>query len=86
MRNINRSKLYTYRDKVVCSVCKGIISHVFEEGMEPYSEYRPEEPIDTIVAPLAVAARKVPAIFLTIFGNKLLIELKQQLKDLYLGN
>ena len=72
-------------DKVVCSVCKGIISHVFEEGMEPYSEYRPDEPIDTIVAPLAVAARKVPAIFLTIFGNKLLIELKHQLKEMYLG-
>ena len=71
-------------DKVVCSVCKGIISHVFEEGMEPYSEYNPDEPIDTIVAPLAVAARKVPAIFLTIFGNKLLIELKTQLKDEYL--
>lgn len=72
-------------DKIVCSVCKGIISHVFEEGMEPYSEYRPDEVIDTIVAPLAVAARKVPAIFLTIFGNKLLIELKRQLEDIYLG-
>ncbi len=71
-------------DKVVVSVCKGIISHVFEEGMEPFSEYRPDEPIDTVVAPLAVAARKVPAIFLTIFGNKLLIELKRQLEEIYL--
>lgn len=71
-------------DKVTVSVCKGIISHVFDEGMEPYSEYRPDEPIDTIVAPLAVAARKVPAIFLTIFGNKLLIELKRQLEEIYL--
>ena len=71
-------------DKVVCSACKGIVSHVFEEGFEPYSEYRPDEVIDTIIAPLAVAARKVPAIFLTIFGNKLLIELKKQLKDIYL--
>lgn len=70
-------------DKVVVSVCKGIVSHVFKEGMEPYSEYRPDEVIDTIVAPLAVAARKVPAIFLTIFGNKLLIELKRQIKEMY---
>lgn len=70
-------------DKVVVSVCKGIVSHVFKEGMEPYSEYRPDEVIDTIVAPLAVAARKVPAIFLTIFGNKLLIELKRQVKEMY---
>ena len=73
-------------DKVVCSVCKGIVSHVFEEGLEPFSEYRTDEPIDTIVAPLAVAARKVPAIFLTIFGNKLLIELKKQLEEIYLDN
>lgn len=73
-------------DKVVVSVCKGIVSHVIEEGMEAYSEYRPDEPIDTIVAPLAVAARKVPAIFLTIFGNKLLIELKRQLKEIYLND
>ena len=70
-------------DKVVCSVCKGIVSHVFEEGLEPYSEYRPDETIDTIVAPLAVSARKVPNIFLTIFGNKLIIELKRQFLDLY---
>ena len=70
-------------DKVVCSVCKGIVSHVFDEGLEPYSEYRPVEPIDTIVAPLAVSARKVPNIFLTIFTNKVLIELKHQLREIY---
>lgn len=72
-------------DKVVCSVCKGICSHVFDEGMEPYSEYRPDEVIDTIVAPLAVSARKVPEIFLTIFGNKVMIELKRKLKEIYEG-
>ena len=71
-------------DKLVASVCKGIVSHVFEEGLEPYSEYRPDEPIDTIVAPLAVSARKVPAIFYTIFTNKLLIELKRQLEEIYM--
>lgn len=71
-------------DKIVCSVAKGVVSHVFEEGMEPYSEYRPDEVIDTIIAPLAVTARKVPAIFLTIFGNKVLIELKNKIKDIYL--
>ena len=67
------------------SVCKGICSHVFDEGMEPYSEYRPDEVIDTIVAPLAVSARKVPEIFLTIFGNKVMIELKRKLKEIYEG-
>ena len=70
-------------DKIVCSVCKGIVSHVIEPGLEPYSEYRPDEPVDTVVAPLATMARKVPAIFYTIFTNKLIIELKRQLEDIY---
>lgn len=73
-------------DKVVQKFAlKGVISHVIDEGWEPYSEYRPDEEISTLVAPLAIAARKVPSIFLDMFGNKLLIELKRQLKDIYLG-
>lgn len=70
-------------DKLVCSVCKGIVSHVFEDGLEPYSEFRPDEPIDTVVAPLSVSARKIPNIFFTIFTNKLIIELKRQLEEIY---
>lgn len=70
-------------DKAVVSVCKGICSHVIEPGLEPYSEYRPDEIIDTVAAPLSVSARKIPEIFLTIFGNKCIIELKRQLKDIY---
>lgn len=62
---------------------KGVSSHVIKEGYEPYSEYRPDEEISTIVAPLAIAARKTPSIFLVMFGNKCLIELKRQLKDDY---
>ena len=63
---------------------KGVVSHVIPEGEEPYSEYRPDEEISTMVAPLAVAARKVPSVFLAMFGNKCLIELKRQLSDMYL--
>ena len=71
-------------DKVCANFAlKGVCSHVIEEGYEPYSEYRPDEEISTIIAPLSVAARKVPSIFLAMFGNKLLIELKKQLKDMY---
>lgn len=62
---------------------KGIVSHVIEEGMEAYSDFRPNEEISTFVAPLAVSARKTPSLFLAMFGNKLLIEAKKQLKELY---
>lgn len=73
-------------DKVCANFAlKGVTSHVIEEGFEPYSEYRPNEEISTLVAPLSVAARKVPSIFLAMFGNKLLIEAKRQLKEMYTG-
>ena len=73
-------------DKIVANFAlKGVTSHVIEEGYEPYSEYRPDEEISTIIAPLAVAARKTPSIFIAMFGNKLLIEAKRQLKDIYLN-
>lgn len=72
-------------DKTVSEFAlKGIVSHVVEEGLEPYSEYRPDEEISTIVAPLAISARKTATIFPVMFGNKLLIEAKRQLEEIYL--
>jgi hypothetical protein len=63
---------------------KGIVSNVIPTELAPYSEYRPDEEISSIIAPLSITARKVPSIFLSMFGNKLLIELKRQLKDMYM--
>lgn len=65
---------------------KGITSHVINKGLEPYSEFRPDEDIDLIVAPLSISARKTPSIFLAMFGNKLLIEAKRHLKDYWFEN
>jgi len=71
-------------DKVCAEFAlKGVCSHVIEKGWEPYSEYRPDEEISTMIAPLAIAARKTPSVFLAMFGNKCLIEMKRQLKELY---
>ena len=65
---------------------KSITSHVIEEGYEAYSEYRPDENIDLIISPLSISARKTPSIFIAMFGNKLLIEAKRQLKDYWFNN
>lgn len=65
---------------------KSITSHVIDEGLEPYSEFRPDENVDLIVAPLSISARKTPSIFLAMFGNKLLIEAKRHLKDYWFNN
>lgn len=58
---------------------KSIVSIPYEKGMEPYSEYKPEEPIDQIIAPLAISARKTPTLFLSMFGNKIMLGLKEKL-------
>lgn len=62
---------------------KYTISHVIDPGYEAYSEYRPEEEIDTVIAPLAISARKTPSLYKSMFGNKLMIELKRQCKEIY---
>ena len=65
---------------------KSITSHVIDEGLEPYSEFRPDENIDLITAPLSISARKTPSIFIAMFGNKLMIEAKRHLKDYWNNN
>lgn len=65
---------------------KSITSHVIDKGLEAYSESRPDETIDLIVAPLSISARKTPSIFLGMFANKCLIEAKRHLKEYWYSN
>lgn len=72
-------------DKVVnFAALKGVIGEVIPEGKEMFSEYRPKEEISSIFPPGAVSRRMVPSIFLTMFGNKLLVELKRQACNIFL--
>lgn len=64
---------------------KSIVGEVVEEGKEPYTLFRPEEEISSVIAPAAVIARGTPSIILTMLGNKVLVELKRSLKDIYDG-
>jgi hypothetical protein len=68
---------------VTQAALKSIKSHVIDKGYEPYSEFQPDEEISTIISPLSISARKTPSIFYNMFGNKLLIYLKRQLKEKY---
>lgn len=65
------------------SALKSIVGEVIEEGYEPYSEFRPDEEISTFLGPSAVLARMVPSSMLVMFTNKVLIELKRTLNDIY---
>ena len=74
-------------DKCVAyGACKQITSEVIPEGLEPYGEYRPDEEISMFQAPSSILKRMVPSLVLTASGNKVLIELKRQIKQLWENN
>jgi hypothetical protein len=61
------------------SALKNIVSEIIPEGFEPSSEFRPDESVDTIISPSSILNRMVSSIIPTMFGNKVLIELKRSL-------
>lgn len=63
--------------------CKQIIAEVIPEGLEPFSEYRPDEEISLFQAPSSILKRMVPSLVVNAAGNKVLIELKRQCKDIW---
>ena len=73
-------------DKVTyATAVKSVIADVFDPGLEPYSEYRPDEPIHAIYSPLSVASRMTTDIFNIMATNKLIIEVKNNMLDIYNG-
>ena len=64
---------------------KGVVSHVIEEGQEPWSEFRPDEEVSAFISPLSILARKTPSAYINLFGNKVLIELKRKVIKDYFG-
>lgn len=63
------------------SSCKTIVAEVIEEGKEPYSEFRPDENVDSILTPMSLVSRMLQDVALLGWSNKVLIELKRQIKD-----
>ena len=53
------------------------------KGQEPYTPRRPNEEISTITPPTSILARMTASFLFTIWGNKVLVELKDQLKEMY---
>lgn len=65
------------------SALKSVVCEVIDEGYEPYSEFRPDEEISTFVGTSAILARMVPSTIATIIGNKVIVELKRKLQEIY---
>jgi DNA-directed RNA polymerase beta subunit len=62
---------------------KTIVSEVTPEGYEPYSEFRKDEEISGLVAESAILNRMTPSVLVTAATNKVLIELKKKLQEIY---
>lgn len=62
---------------------KGIIGEIIPEGYEPYSEFRPDEEVSSLIPPSSILKRQVPSILITVLGNKIIVELKRRLEEIY---
>lgn len=62
---------------------KNTIGEIIPENYEPYSEYHPDEIVDTLIASNSILKRMTPSILLTSLGNKCIIELKNKLREIY---
>ena len=71
-------------DKCVAyAASKQVLSEVVPEGLEPYSESRPDEEISMFVAPASILKRMIPSIMIIASGNKVLVELKRKMRDIW---
>lgn len=62
---------------------KNTICEIIPDGYEPWSSFRPEEEVSTIISCNSILNRMVPSILLSALGNKCQIELKRKLRDIY---
>ena len=68
---------------VVYAASKQVISEVIPAGQEPYAESTPDEEISMFVAPSSILKRMIPSVVVTAAANKVLIELKRQIKEIW---
>lgn len=64
------------------SANKGIIKYIIPEGQEPYTDFRPNETIDSFMSLSSVSGRMTCSIPLFAATSKLMVELDRSIKDL----
>lgn len=70
-------------DKLVYySALKGVVKDIFPKGKEPYTDFRPDEKIHSLLAISSVNARMVGSVILVGAINKVLIELDRKVKEI----
>ena len=70
-------------DKIVFAVAnKAIIKQIIPDNLAPYTDFRPNEPIDTMVSQISIDKRLVTSSLIQGGVNKLLIEMDRSVKDI----
>ena len=70
-------------DKLIYNTAiKGTVHDIIPPGQDPYTEFRPNEPIDAFLATASVNARMVPSAISCGIMNKIIIELTRKCKDI----
>lgn len=79
---ISYSDTIAVGDKIVYfSANKATIKNIIPSGKEPYTDFRPNEPIDAFVSETSISKRMVSSTIINGSINKLLIELDRTIKD-----
>lgn len=71
---------------VLFTANKVVFDEGIPEGFEPYSSYRPDEEVSILMGESAILKRMVPSVVLSLLGNKVIVELKNKLKEIYLSD
>ena len=70
-------------DKLVYNTgIKGVVKDIIPEGKDPYTDYRPDEPIDALLTPASVNARMVGSILNGGTLTKIIVELDRKCKEI----
>ena len=70
-------------DKIIYySALKGVIKDIFPEGKEPYTDFRPDEKVHSLLSLGSVNGRMVTSVMMVGSINKVLIELDRKVKDM----
>ncbi|MDD3172213.1 MAG: hypothetical protein PHF63_00865 [Herbinix sp.] len=67
------------------SALKSVVGEVKAPGYEGYTDFRPDEEISSVIGPSAILQRMTTSILTTMFANKVIIELKRKVEDIYKG-
>lgn len=65
---------------------KGVVSSLIPDNEAPYTESKPNEEISCMLSPISINARMTGSVWYQLYCNKVMIELTNQVKELYHKN